>query len=174
MIDFRTPPITVKVVPAEEYVYADKLEHLFETAEGGVWNLLVQRDSKDTFSQHEDGGVAIPPSITKLLSDDFFHGISWTDAQEKLKSHFAGRMDELRGNPELGKRYLAGLCYAHFIQIFKENIMAELPEIDDAEFEEYLERPELKDKLWEDLRILGVAPELVLDVNDTNVGSDEL
>ena len=83
----------------------------------------------------------VPLAHTEQMSSAyFFLTMSWPVAHEELKNHFAGRIHELRENPQLGRDFLETLKDAHAREFFEHIIRKNTPEIDEATLHEVVEQ----------------------------------
>ena len=144
LIDLTVPPMVVEVKESdmEESEYAKKNSNLMI--------VISQRDRESPLTQPEPGwnadkgGSCSVGGITKALSyanyDPFFyHKITWPEAQETLRDHFAGRMDELRENPDLGSQYLESYRDIYTFEHFEELLRTSVPDFDETSRHELVE-----------------------------------
>ena len=153
-IDLRVTPLVVDVDPAEKwFVKSEKVQQLREDAKGGIILLILQRDPERAFTKlAEDGeSMIIHPSIDTAIDEKWFHELSWGEAQEKLQSHFAGRMEELKANPYLGEQYLDDVMYEYSKEIIEEAARTMYPELDELELREVMESEEFQKTVKEGL-----------------------
>lgn len=142
LIDLRTPPLSVDVIDPNQ-PRKPKHDHLLV--------IVVQRDRDSPLSRPDDPlsipmpGVGDANAVTaahteQMSSAYFFLTTSWPVAHEELKNHFAGRIHELRENPQIGRDFLDTLKDAHARQFFEQIIRKNTPEIDEATLHEVVEQ----------------------------------
>ena len=130
VIDLRTPPLSV---------YVTGLKHTRKNSNDDLNIVILQRDRENPLSHFEDGDAG-PQGHSENMADRFyFHTISWRVAYEELKNHFAGRIDELRENPQLGRDFLETLKDDHSRHVFEQEVRKKSPEIDEETLQQVVE-----------------------------------
>lgn len=127
MIDLRVTPLSINVIPEPEHSRERENELLV---------IVAQRDRNNPLSiSGDDNDMTLVAAHTDLMSSAyFFHSITWPEAHEKLKIEFAGRIDELRENPQLGIDFLETVKEDHFRQYLEERLR--IRALDDPDMDE--------------------------------------
>lgn len=132
VIDLRTPPLSVYVTDQHRASEKDNDDLIV---------IVMQRDRENPLSHLHDGDdeVFIQGDTERMADRFFFHTISWPVAHEELKNHFAGRIDELKENPQLGIDFLETVKDDYFRHAFELEVRKKSPEIDEDTLHEVVE-----------------------------------
>lgn len=132
VIDLRTPPLSVYVTDQHRASEKDNDDLIV---------VVMQRDRENPLSHLHDGDdeVFIQGNTERMADRFFFHTISWPVAHEELKNHFAGRIDELKENPQLGIDFLETVKDDYFRHAFELEVRKKSPEIDEDTLHEVVE-----------------------------------
>jgi hypothetical protein len=119
-IDLRVGPPDIRVVRTSAFLIGEShlpssVRRSIEKVKGGYF-ILLYRDSEHSFDElHGDfeywterGARSTSFSVPHFVQFGSGNYITWVEAQEQLKSRFAGTggMDKLKSNPEFGKQFL--------------------------------------------------------------------